>query len=368
MLYRTAAVSERKELRDFLKLPYTVYAGDRNWIPPLESEVRRTLNKRKNPYFRNAALQLFNCYKDNAIAARTAVIINRAYDKEFNKRTALFGFFECINDRYAAEELFKEVFNYCRENEVKQIIGPFNPNHYSETGLQISEFDTPPSFFQTYNPPYYYELLDQLGFIISKKIHTRKRENINEYLKDRFGNKNITIPPEYSFRQFDPGKKEEELEVLRNIYNDAFEENPFFLPVSRDEYLFAAKYLSLVTDPHLLLFAEYKGEAVGVIHFALDINPLLKEFKGRTGIIKLIKFFRGRKKIDRLIFYATGIKKSHRNTKTIQVLLKAVIDTARKYGALETTWMSYDNIAAIGSAKKLGLEPDKEFAILSREI
>jgi hypothetical protein len=368
MPYRVSFVSGRKELRDFLKLPFKVYAGDSSWVPPLRSEIKRTIDRKTNPYFRNADIYLLNCYRDNEIASRIAVIINNGYTKEFGRPIALFGFFESLDDLNAARNLFDVVTDLCKKKGVDFIIGPFNPNHYSELGLQVTGFGTPPTFFQTYNPSYYCGLLNNCGFSLNRKLHTRKRENIKEYLEKTYDNRKIPVPEGFRIRPFDPKNKAEELEKLRNIYNDAFESNTYFLPVSRDEYIFSAKYLSLVTDPGMLVFAEYNGDTVGAIQFAYDINPLLKKFKGKAGPIKYFRFIKERRNIDKVIVFAIGIKKASRNTRIIQLLLTASIDILKNFKTLEATWMTEDNLLAIKSAERLGLEPDKEFAILSKEL
>ncbi len=368
MSYRSLIVSGRRELRDFFRLPYILYAGDANWVPPLISETKRILDKKRNPYFSNAGLELINCYNDGVISARAAVIINKGYDREFGKRTALFGFFECINDKDAAGSLFNAVTEYCRSKGVKILIGPFNPNHYSEMGLQVSAFNTAPSFFQTYNPSYYFELLKHCGFSEFKRIHTRSKENINEYLQTRYGNQKLNIPEGFSLRFFDKKKREEELESLREIYNDAFAENQFFLPVTKDEYLFSAKYLDMVTDPDMLIFVEYKGKPAGVIQFSYDINPILKKVNGRINPVKYLRFLLNKKKIKTAVIFAIGIKQAYRNGRVIQVLLSGSIELLKRFDTLGTTWMSYNNLPSVRSAERLGLEPDKEFVILKKDI
>jgi hypothetical protein len=154
-------------MRDFLDLPDRIYLGDANYVPPLKSEVRRTLDGRKNPYFKGAALQLFVCYADGIPAARIAITINPRHAQKFGERTAFFGFFESTDNPGAVRALFSEATRFCRERRATSLEGPFNPNHYSELGLLLDHFDRPPVFFQTYNPPYYLPLLKGVGFHLS---------------------------------------------------------------------------------------------------------------------------------------------------------------------------------------------------------
>jgi hypothetical protein len=69
MSYTVAAVSDPRRLRDFLMLPFDIYRRDPNWVAPVVSEVRRTLDPKRNPYFADALLRLFLCYKDKTPSA-----------------------------------------------------------------------------------------------------------------------------------------------------------------------------------------------------------------------------------------------------------------------------------------------------------
>ncbi len=369
MGYEVSPVSNRKSLKDFIKLPFKIYKDDELWIPPLISELKRTLNTNENPYFKNASLKLFNCYKDKDITSRLAIVINKMHYKKFGIKCAYFGFFESFNDKEAARQLFNEIEKYCIEQNIKLIEGPFNPNHYSELGMQINNFDKPVNFFQTYNPPYYNELLADNGFSISSIIHTRKNCDIKKYISERYGDstRNFNIDG-FTIRAFNLKEMRKELESLREIYNDAFDSNCYFLSVSKEEYLFAAKYLKLVTKPGLIQFVEYEGQPVGVVQCVLNINPLLKKLNGRAGLTGYLKFLKDRQKIREIIIYAVGIKKSFQRTSAYHLLLNKMVDIARNYDICETTWMSKNNIYAIRAAERLGLVPDKEFALYTKKL
>ena len=172
MTYSVVTVSDKWRMAEFLRLPFDLYRNDPLWVAPLTAEVRRTLDPRKNPYFANASLRLFVCYRAALPVARLAVVISRAHQKAFGKRAAFFGFFESVNDEEAVRHLFAEAEMYGRSENADVLEGPFNPHHYSEIGLQIDRFGTAPSFFQPYNPPFYPDLLEKAGFRISARFQT----------------------------------------------------------------------------------------------------------------------------------------------------------------------------------------------------
>lgn len=366
MRYRVITVSRTKELNDFIELPFQIYESDRNWVAPIRSEIRRTLNKNKNPYFRSASLVLFNCYCGSEIVTRVSLVVNRIYCDKFSQKTAFFGFFESFKDIDAAKVLFRHVDDYCMENEIERLEGPFNPSHYSELGMLSNRYLSPPSFFQTYNPDYYHNLMLASGFFVAEIFHTRKNDNNKEYLNSNF---KTTLQFEDGFlkvRSLNINDLGNDLEYLRNIFNDAFSENWHFTPVTKDEYLFTAKHLKLVTPPELIQFVEYQGTPVAAIQFALNINPLLRKLNGKIGLVKYLKFLVEIKKVRNALIFAAGIKKEYQNSKVSKLLFNIAVETGRKFNCLETTWMYDENKSSISLAEKLGLNRDKEFLIYAK--
>ena len=356
-------------MREFLRLPYEIYRGDPLWVPPIASEVRRILDRARNPYFADASLELFICFADGRPAARAAVVIKQPHWQKFSDRTAFFGFFESVNDDQAVQSLFTRVERSARERGATSLEGPFNPNHYSELGLQINNFGTSPAFFQAYNPAFYPSLLESADFRPVKLIHTRRNEHIREYVRSRYGSERaMSVSGDYRVRSFIVRDFDRELDRIREVFNDAFASNWHFLPLTREEYLFSAKFLNLVTLPELITIVEYKGEPVGVLEFVLDINPLLRNLRGRVGPLKYLNFLRARKSIRNVIIYAVGIRKAFQGTRVYKLLLDSARNVAAKYDALETTWMSDENQLALRAAGHLGLERDKEFAIYRKEL
>jgi hypothetical protein len=368
MEYEIQIVSNPKQLSDFLRLPYKIYDNNPNWVAQMKSEVKRVLNPEKNPYFAEATLHLYCCYKFNEICSRVALIINKKHEQKYGGKGAFFGFFESIDDPVAVAYLFETIEHYCIFNGITNIEGPFNPNHYSELGLLSNQFDTLPTFFQTYNPAYYHKLLDYSGFYVSKKIHTRSNKNIQRYLKDHYKEDVNFTENGFTVRPFRKKDFETELEHLRDVFNDAFSENWHFLPVSSSEYLFCAKYLNLVTYPELIQFIEHDGKPIAAIQFVLDINPYLQKFTGKANPIKYLRLLINKKKIKKLIIFAVGVKKSYRRTHAFPLLLQTTINISRKYEILETTWTSDDNEPAIRAANLLGLKPDKQFYIYKKQL
>ena len=369
MSYSVKNVCNRRMMRDFLDLPERVYRDDPNFVPPLKAEVRRTLNREKNPYFKGAELQLFVCYADGSPVARTAIVINPRHEQKFGARAAFFGFFESVNDPAAVKTLFAAAVHFCRGQGATLLEGPFNPNHSSELGLLLDHFDRPPVFFQTYNPPYYARLLEETGFHVSASLFTARNERIAEFADAHFDlHAPLSLPEGYTIRHPDMSRLSEEMEKIRLVFNDAFASNWHFLPASKEEYDYSAKFINLITDPGLISIIEHHGEPVAVVMFVLDVNPLIRQFHGRRGPLKLLRFLRGRRRIRTVVLYAGGIRKRYQHTRVYPLLSETCARIARRFDCLEGTWISEGNMLARRSAERLGMKPDKHFAIYALSI
>lgn len=362
-------VSGPKGWDDFLRLPFALYRGDRLWVPPLVAEVRRTLDPERNPYFADAELRLFVGYRDKTPVARLAVVINRAHERAFGVRTAFFGFFEAENDEEAARRLFEEAEAFSRDRGAEVLEGPFNPHHYSELGLQTDRFGTAPSFFQPYNPAYYIDLLERAGFRASARFLTMANDDIGNALSRRFGD--LAAAPcrrGYSVRPFSTANRARDLELMREVNNDAFASNWHFLPLSSEEYAFSAKHMGFVTRPDLIKFIEYRCRPVAVLHCVLDVNPLLRRWGGSAGPVKLARFMWDRKAVRTIILFTVAIRKEHRRSYVSQLILAEFCRMARFFDRAETTWLSPANPSALKAAESLGLKEDKHFAVYAKEL
>jgi hypothetical protein len=362
-------VSDRRGLNAFVRLAADVYRNDPLWVPPLEREVRRTLNPAVNPYYRDATLRLFLAKRDGMPVARLAITISRAHAKRWEEHTAFFGFFESLPDREVSETLFAEAERYCADQGVTAIEGPFNPCHYSELGMLADSFDRAPSFFQTYNPPRYNELLTNLGYTVASRKFTARISDCRTNLQRRHGAlERRTQMGDFTIRIFEMKQRKRDLEIMREVFNDAFSDNWHFLPSSKEEFEFAASMLKYVTDPGLILVLEHRGRPVGVTMFVYDINPLIKRMRGRVQPLQLLLYQRRKRRIRGIILYAGGIRKEFRGSRGYALMLHEAARIAMGFDTLECTWISEENDQARAAAANLEMIEDRHYIIYRKQV
>jgi hypothetical protein len=356
-------------MKDFLSIPTEIYKGDPNWVAPQNSEIRRLLNPDKNPYFENASLQLFVCYLDGKPVCRSILVVNKLHWVKWNKKSAFFGFFESINDSEAVGYLFSKIEEAGKALGAEYLEGPFNPNHYSELGILVDDFSSAPIFFETYNPSYYPQLLEKAGFSELTRFHTRINTNISAALS---AIKMDPVPERYTMnfriRKFNIWRLKRDLSIVGEINNDAFENNWHFLPLSMKEYSFAAKFLFFLTYPGHILIAEYKGKPVGVTQFVLNINSILKPYRGNIKPWDFLLLLFRRRRIKELIIFTAGVKKSAQHTKVTALIMHSMVKIMQKYQTVATSWISDENKSIIHITDLYGMKPHKYFVIYSKTL
>jgi len=71
-------ISTKKELQQFVKFPFSIYKGNKYWVPPIISQEVESFDKLKNPVFEHADARFFLALKNGTIVGRVAAIINKA--------------------------------------------------------------------------------------------------------------------------------------------------------------------------------------------------------------------------------------------------------------------------------------------------
>jgi hypothetical protein len=363
-----------KATMDFIKYSWKIYMNDPNWVPPLIMERKEFLDPKKNPFFKHADVCCFGAYRNNDMVGRIAAIVNHKHNTFHQDKTGFFGLFESVNDPEVAGALFRHAENYLKERGMTHIQGPASFSSNDEYGLLVQGFDSPPVIMMTYNPKYYIDLIENNGFLKAKDLYALEvddKQGVPERLTRSteliLKRSNVTI------RQFRKNKFWEEIEILKGLYNAAWEKNWGFVPMTDEEFYHLAKTMKSVVDPDIIFFAEHQGKPIGFSLSLPDINQaLIRVRNGRLfpfGLLKLLWYTRPGK-IHRIRVITFGILKEFRNL-GIDVALNYhnFVDGMKKgYHWAEMSWVLEDNIAIVRPIERLGGRVYKTYRIYEKSI
>ncbi|MDD2466080.1 MAG: acyl-CoA N-acyltransferase [Desulfobulbus sp.] len=365
-------VESGAELKDFIELPWKIYADCPQWVPPLKKEVRQLLDSANHPFWEFSERILFLARRDSQIVGRIAGIIDNHHNEFHGEPMGIWGFFECADDPEAAAALFAAVETWVRLKGMTFLRGPLNPSINYEAGLLIDGFDTSPALMMTYNPSYYPRLVESCGLSKEKELLSfiidgnYRLPAWMESLADRLARKKgVNIRP---FRLKDPVP---ELSLVREIFNDCWSGNWGYVPLSDHEIQTIGKSMMEIADPDLAFFIYYGDEPAGVCVFLPDINPLLKRLNGRIGLWGLLKFLLYRREIIGLRGLLFGIKEKYRQLGFPLLAIRHLYEVARKkgkYSSLELGWTLEDNESINSLLEEAGARIHKKYGIYRKSV
>ncbi len=350
------AVRGRREMREFIRLPWRVYEGDPFWVPPLLAERRRFFDRRRNPFFRQAEAEYFAPERSGRIGGTMAAFIDREDLRLHDAAAGLFGFFETIRDYDVAARLFDAARQWLGERGMRLMRGPFNFSTNHEVGLLVDGFENPPVVLTTYNPPYYREFAERYGFTKAKDLYAYWIDRgppppgmvqAAERVRERA---NVRVRP-VNLRAY-----RREALTIREIYNRAWSQNWGFVPVGEEEVVEVARALKLIADPDLTLIAELDGRPVGFVICLPDVNRAIKPLDGRLLPLGWLKFLRERRRIDFIRIFALGVLPEHHPVGIGALLYLHVWEAGLRkgYRAGEMSWILEDNLPMNTAAQLMG--------------
>ena len=365
-------VSDGRGLDRFIAFPYDHYRDDPLWVPQLRRDVR-TLLTPKNPFFEHAEARYFLAVgqSDGRTVGRIGAIKNDMHNKEHHDRVGFYGFFESVDDQAVANALFDTAAAWLRAKGFDTMRGPMSPSVNDECGLLVTNDGTPPSLMMPYNLPYYQPLHERYGFTKAKDLFAFDGGGA-ESAPERFlriGQRALKRSG-ITLRTLDKKRFEAEVELIKKLYNAAWERNWGFVPLTDAEIDHLAKQLKPIVVPDLVIFAEQAGEVVGFAVSLPDFNlALLHNRSGRMfpGILKVLWHAR---KIHRSRVLLLGVIPELRGRGIDAILYHRVWENSVKHGMPrgEAGWILEDNELMIKAATALGFRHTKTFRIYDKPL
>ena len=367
-------VTDARSRDDFVRVPWSIYAQDRNWVPPLLLERKEALAA-KQPIFKHLEWQGWVGYVDGKPIARISAQIDQLHLQRYNDDAGFFGFIECIDDHEAFAALFATAEDWLRERGMKEVRGPLNFNINQEVGLLVDGFDSPPFFMMTHAPQYYGSQIERCGFskavdlfafLISADFQPPP---VMAALFKRL-KRTVTVRP------LNPKQVDADLETVRDIFNDAWADNWGFVPFEKDEFRTIGYEMLMLIPPDFIQIAEMHGEPVAFIVLLPNVNEAIADLDGKLfpgGWLKLLKRLKfGYPKTARIPLM--GVRRHLHNTRFGPGLALSVVEALREPGLrkgfeeVEMSWILEDNEGMKNIIETLGGKQSKRYRIYRKSL
>jgi GNAT superfamily N-acetyltransferase len=364
-------VLNKADEKAFIKFQWKPYEGNPHWVPPLLMDRRKLIDRKKNPFYRHAEMELWLAERDGEAVGRIGAIVNHHHIKEHNEKVGFFGFFECFDDQEVANALFEVATRWLKDRGMDAARGPASPSVNDEYGLLIEGFDNPPVILMSYNPPYYQRLIENCGFSKIKDLYAY------ELNKDRVFSDKLTRVSEavmqrqgLTIRTLDMKNFDREVDLIRELYTRGWERNWGEVPMTEEEFKYVAADLKAIVDPRVVIIAERKGKAVGFGLTLPDYNIILKQNKHGYLIPALIRIVLFRKRVNFCRIVMLGVLPEYLNSGIGGALF---YDTGRRavaagYPLGEAGWILEDNVMMVRGAETLNGRLWKRYRLFQKPL
>lgn len=361
----------RRDRKRFVDVEFRLNRGDPLWVPPLRMDRMKYLDPERNPFFAHAEVAHFVATREGRDVGRIAAVRNRAHEEFHEESVGFFGFLEAEDDPEVFGLLFDAAADRLREQGLETLRGPASYDTNAVVGALVSPFDVSPRILMAYNREYVPRRIEEAGFTKSMDLLAyylksdgipERIRRISDRLKKREG---------VGIRTFRKDRFDEEVALVKEIYNRAWERNWGFVPLTDEEFEYQQEDLRMLLDPDIFHFAEIQGRVVAFSMSLPDINPILRKLRsGRllpTGIFRILL---GRGKMRDVRLMVLGILPEYRNRGVDVLLYREAFDAALRngYAGGECSWVLETNEPMLRGLEALGGELERRYRMYDRAL
>ena len=328
-------ITSKKDLKNFVKFPFTLYKKNPYWVPPIINDEMATFDKTKNPAFDNADARFFLAYKDTTIVGRVAAIINHTEINQQGLKKMRFGWFDFIDDLEVSRMLLEKVYEIGKQNNLEYTEGPVGFSNLDKVGVLIEGFDHLGTMITWYNHAYYQKHFEAHGFTKEK-----------EYLEWRFPFENVKpkffakaqtlIKKRYQLKSINFTSTKQILpyvDSMFDLFNESYASLSSFVPINdRQKKYFKEKYINFIDPEYITYVADKDDNLVGFAVVLPSFSKALQKANGKLFPFGVFHMLKAKKHSKDIIFYLIGIHPDYQNKGVHAVIFNDYYEAFTKKG------------------------------------
>lgn len=328
-------VISKKDLKKFVSFPYTLYAGNKFWIPPLRFDELHSLSEDINPAFDFCEAKYWLVYKGKNIVGRVAGIINKRYNDKWNKKAARFGWIDFIDDTEVSALLISTVEKWAIEKGMDHLHGPLGFTDMDGEGMLIEGFDEVSTLGSIYNYPYYRTHIEKYNYEkdsdwieFSVNIPEKIPEKVERIAEIALKRNNLNVPV---FK-----KSKDMLPYAREVFyliNETYKDLYGFVELTDKQIDFYVKqYFSFIRPDYMPIVLDENNKVAAFGITMPSLNKALQKINGRIFPFGFISILKEMKKSRALDLYLTAVRSDLQNKGVNALLINQINQVCIKNG------------------------------------
>jgi GNAT superfamily N-acetyltransferase len=338
----------RRDRSRFVDVEFALNRGHETWVPPLRFDRMRFLSPKTNALFRHTEIAHFVAIDETTgrDAGRISAAFSPRHLEIHGENAGFFGFLETSEDPEVLAALLDAAGEWLRKRGATILRGPLSYDINGVVGALVEGFDRPPRILMPWNPPWLPPMLEAQGLAKAQDFVSWHIEGTQ--ITDRLSRivERIRKKEAITIRTLDMSRFEDEVRLVKDLYNAAWEKNWGFLPLSDEELDDMARDLKPVLDPDMIVFGEVDGRVVGFALALPDLNEaLIGNRSGRLLPFGILRFLFRRRWIRYVRVFTLGVIPEYRN-RGLEVLFYSEMFSRAKEGGYaggECGWILDDN-------------------------
>ena len=303
-------ITSQRDIKKFVKFPFTLYKNSPYWVPPLINDEMETLDKEKNPVFKNADAAYYLAYRDGKTVGRIAVIINHVEIKETGKKKVRFGWLDMIDDLDVTQALIAKAFEKGAELGLEYIEGPVGFGNMEKAGILTDGFDKMNTMITWYHHPYYAQHFEKLGFE-KQATWVEFSLSIPPSIKEKVAKFSGIVKQRYHLSVIEFNSKKEILPYVDKMFellNKTYNSLQTFVPIQQYQIdYYKEKYFSFIQPDYITCIKDKNDELVAFSIVMPSFSKALKKANGSLFPFGWYHLWKAQRKNDKAAFYLIGI-------------------------------------------------------------
>ncbi len=342
-------IESNRELKRFVSFQYSLYEGNKYWVPPLRGDEMKSLRKDKNPAFDFCDAAYWLAHDNGKIVGRIAGIINRKCNERWNTKSARFGWFDFIDDSEVSEQLLRQVEEWAVQNGMGSVHGPLGFTDMDGEGALVEGFEEVSTLGALYNYPYYPVHIERAGYVkdadwVEYEVTAPKEinEEVQRVAEIAMRRYNLSLLKARKAKEMLPYAKE-----IFYVLNEAYKDLYGFVALSdRQIDMYVKQYFGFIKPEYVPVVLDSNGRVAAFGITMPSLSEALQKNRGRLfpfGFIPLLKAMKNNKKAD---LYLTAVRPDMQSKGVNAILIHEVnrVFVENKIEKVETNRELQDNV------------------------
>lgn len=320
-------VTTNKQLLQFVKFPFKLYKECLYWVPPLTKDELETLDKTKNPVFKNADASYFLAYKKGSIVGRIAVILNHLEINEIGKKKVRFGWLDMIDDINVTKALLDKAYEIGAKHNLAYIEGPVGFSNMEKAGILTSGFEESNTMITWYQYPYYAAHFEQLGYS-KQATWVEFKLTIPPVLVERVERFSSIIKKRYELSVIDFKSKKDIIPYVDQMFellNKTYNTLQTFVPIQQYQIdYYKQKYFSFIQPDYISCIQDKQGKLIAFSIVMPSFSEALKKANGSLLPFGWYHLLQAQRKNNRASLYLIGIDPEYQGKGVTAIIFEQV--------------------------------------------